>query len=119
MTRFTGPHASSSHASSFSASHVVEVGTIAGVKGETHAATLVLESVFEKRYDVTEALPFLCGEKSSLSVKDEPTLGRLHNLFVAATRPRQYLAFAMHRDRLAASRRSQLQSLGRSVEDVT
>ncbi|CAM2191465.1 UvrD-helicase domain-containing protein [Paraburkholderia kururiensis] len=119
MTRFTGPHASSSHASSSSASHVVEVGTIAGVKGETHAATLVLESVFKKRYDVTEALPFLCGEKSSLSVKDEPTLGRLHNLFVAATRPRQYLAFAIHRDRLAANRRRQLQSLGWSVEDVT
>ncbi|MBH9685852.1 UvrD-helicase domain-containing protein [Burkholderia cepacia] len=99
--------------------HGLSVETIAAVKGETHAATLVLECVYNRKYDVTASLPFLCGEKSSLTEKDANTLSRLHNLFVAATRPRHFLAFAIHETRLTATHRSRLEALGWSVIDVT
>jgi len=95
------------------------VETIAAVKGETHAATLVLECVYNRKYDVTASLPFLCGEKSSLTETDGNTLSRLHSLFVAATRPRHFLAFAIHQQRLTAAHRSRLEALGWVVEDVT
>jgi hypothetical protein len=95
------------------------VETIAAVKGETHAATLVLECVYNRKYDVTASLPFLCGDKSSLTETDGNTLSRLHSLFVAATRPRHFLAFAIHQQRLTAAHRSRLETLGWVVEDVT
>ncbi|MGF6902537.1 UvrD-helicase domain-containing protein [Paraburkholderia sp. GAS348] len=99
--------------------HGPVVETIAAVKGETHAATLVLECVYNRKYDVTASLPFLCGDKSSLTETDGNTLSRLHSLFVAATRPRHFLAFAIHQKRLTTAHRSRLEALGWVVEDVT
>lgn len=98
--------------------HGPSVATIAAVKGETHAATLVLECIYQRKYDVQASLPFLCGEKSSLTEKDDNTKSRLNNLFVAATRPRHFLAFAVHESRLADAHRSRLEALGWVVIDV-
>ncbi|VWB71855.1 UvrD-helicase domain-containing protein [Burkholderia metallica] len=99
--------------------HGLSVQTIAAVKGETHAATLVLECVYNRKYDVNASLPFLCGEKSSLTEKDVNTISRLNNLFVAATRPRHFLAFAIHETRLTDAHRSRLEALGWVVVNVT
>jgi len=99
--------------------HCLSVETIAAVKGETHAATLVLECVYNRKYDVTASLPFLCGNESSLTEKDAKTLSRLHNLFVAATRPRHFLAFAIHEARLTTAHQSRLKALGWVVLEVT
>lgn len=96
----------------------LSVETIAAVKGETHAATLVLECIYQRKYDVHTSLPFLCGEKSSLTETDDNTKSRLNNLFVAATRPRHLLAFAVHETRLTDAHRSRLEALGWSVIDV-
>lgn len=119
VASFTGQEAPAASMLGDAPAGDIEVATIASVKGETHAATLVLQSFFNKRYDVPDVLPFLCGTESSLSVKDGPLLRPLHNLFVAATRPRHYLAFAIHSNRLPADRRGQLAALGWSIMDVT
>ncbi|MDN7799348.1 UvrD-helicase domain-containing protein [Burkholderia vietnamiensis] len=121
-SRFSEPHAapgSSTQPATMTHGLSVCVDTIAGVKGETHAATLVLECVYNRKYDVTASLPFLCGEKSSLTETNAITLSRLHNLFVAATRPRHFLAFSIHESRLSAEHRSRLEALGWVVVDVT
>ena len=118
-TKFSGPIAAGAQPLGTTAIDGIDIATIASVKGETHAATLVLESFFNKRYDVADMLPFLCGEKSSVGVTHAQTLKFLHNMFVAATRPRRYLAFAIHCGRLQAQQRSQLLARGWSIVDVT
>ncbi|KUY69840.1 hypothetical protein WI25_15865 [Burkholderia cepacia] len=120
ISRFSGSQpAPLSLTQSETVAHGPSVETIAAVKGETHAATLVLECIYQRKYDVQASLPFLCGEKSSLTEKDDNTKSRLNNLFVAATRPRHFLAFAVHESRLADAHRSRLEALGWVVIDVT
>src|SRR5690606_18298284 len=48
----------------------MEVSTIHGVKGETHDATLVLETKFGTLYDVKEMLPFLVDDAHERPVFD-------------------------------------------------
>jgi len=97
----------------------VEFSTIAKVKGETHAATLVLESCYKGKYDITEAMPYLCGEVAVGPKLTIPMSRRLHNLFVAATRPRHLLAFTIHRARLSDVHRAKLVALEWDVIEVT
>lgn len=95
----------------------VHVATIAAVKGETHLATLVLESCFDKAYDLKSVLPFLCGDESAAAIADDALKSQVMNVFVASTRPRRLLAFAMHTDRASPAARAKLTARGWSVLD--
>lgn len=95
----------------------IEVSTIHGIKGETHDATLILETKYNKLFDVQEMIPYLC----------DPTLARpssdpahpntqasirasfMKRLYVAASRPRHLLCVAMHKDRVLDAQRELLQ----------
>jgi len=78
----------------------VEIGTIASVKGETHLATLVLESFNTRWFDVSRALPLLCGEKTLSDYSDDVSRSQIKNLFVAVSRPSKLLCLAVHQERL-------------------
>lgn len=97
----------------------VHIATIAAVKGETHLATLVLESCHDRKYDLESVLPFLCGNADASVVNDENLKNRLMNVFVGASRPRRLLAFAMHVDRVNADSRANLKARGWDVIDWT
>ena len=97
----------------------IHVATIASVKGETHLATLVLESCRRQRYDIKEVLPYLCGDKKAADVTDAMTEGQLMNIFVGASRPRKLLALAMHADRMNDQTRQKLEEVGWNVLDWT
>jgi DNA helicase II / ATP-dependent DNA helicase PcrA len=97
----------------------VHIATIAAVKGETHLATLVLESCFNMAYDLQSALPFLCGDQSAAAIADDALKSQVMNVFVASTRPRRLLAFAMHADRASLAAQTKLTAKGWSVLDWT
>lgn len=97
----------------------VQLATIAGIKGETHLATLVLESCRDRKYDLKSVLPYLCGDSDVAKVTDESLRDQLMNIFVAASRPRRLLAFAMHNDRASTDARKKLQDKGWTVADWT
>jgi DNA helicase II / ATP-dependent DNA helicase PcrA len=96
----------------------IHVSTIAGVKGETHLATLVMESYRKPSYDLQAALPFLCGEKQAGDVENEALQRQLRNLFVAVTRPRRLLCAAMHRDRLSPAYEAKLREASWEIREV-
>ncbi|CAL8473579.1 UvrD-helicase domain-containing protein [Caballeronia sp. S22] len=95
----------------------VQVATIASVKGETHLATLVLESCRQKVFDLKSTLPFLCGTSNPAVEKNEHKLRSLMNIFVAASRPKRLLAFAMHADRADVASMNALRAAGWEVKD--
>ncbi|MFG2592352.1 UvrD-helicase domain-containing protein [Streptomyces sp. NPDC048438] len=75
-------------------------GTIQSAKGETHAATLILECLEKtgKKFDVTEALRIIAeGTDPLRELKSVQAAVQL--VFVAATRPTHLLVLAAHRDR--------------------
>ncbi len=89
----------------------IRLGSIHSVKGETHTATLVLDSFFHKHH-LSELKPWILGEraggmKKKLRGKPEPEgsrmLGRLKLHYVAMTRPSHLLCLAMRRDAFIGS----------------
>lgn len=84
----------------------VRLGSIHSVKGETHTATLVLDSFFHKHH-LSELKPWLLGSKSGGStttprgkkvLEGIRMLGRLKLHYVAMTRPTHLLCLAMRKD---------------------
>ncbi|MFI6567063.1 UvrD-helicase domain-containing protein [Streptomyces sp. NPDC050534] len=92
--------------------------SIQRAKGETHAATLILECLDSRgrKYDVHETLALVA---QAQEVTDAPiTLRRAAQLlFVGATRPTHLLTFAVHRSRIEPHLAA-LQSRGWLVESV-
>lgn len=84
----------------------IRLGSIHSVKGETHTATLVLDSFFYDHH-LSELKPWLLGIKSGGSSVDRRgvtvsegnrMLGRLKLHYVAMTRPTHLLCMAMRKD---------------------
>jgi hypothetical protein len=84
----------------------IRLGSIHGVKGETHTATLVLES-FHQSHHLKKLLPWLTGKrpKKGMDNTGENTalIDRLKLHYVAMTRPSHLLALAMRKDAFSDS----------------
>ena len=95
----------------------LQLSTIAGVKGETHLATLVLESCVNKHYDLSELIPYLVGQETASKVTDPQRKSQLLNLFVAITRATRMTAIAVHADRVPEASLPLMQAAGWVVWD--
>ncbi|QTA38512.1 ATP-dependent helicase [Thermosipho ferrireducens] len=75
----------------------VFIDTVHGVKGETHTATLYLETFFKKKTDIERILEYLFNNKKSSSSKDilEKTL---RVVYVGISRPKKLLCIAVHKN---------------------
>lgn len=104
-----------SHGKSFD----LQLSTIASVKGETHLATLVLESCFMTHYDLSELIPYLMGTEAASEVTDPRRKSQLHNLFVAVTRATRMTAIAVHADRVPQASLPLMEAAGWNVWDWT
>lgn len=96
----------------------VEIGTVASMKGETHLATLVLESLGHpsRRFDLEEALPVLAGLKVRDPKMKDTILSQFRNLYVAMSRPTSFLCLAVNQTRVSADCLAALQEKGWVVE---
>lgn len=75
----------------------IHVGSIHSVKGETHTATLVLDTFF-RTHNIAKLKQWLLGKKSGGRTEDSATAKRLKQHYVAMTRPTHLLCLAMRQD---------------------
>ncbi|MFC5389229.1 UvrD-helicase domain-containing protein [Brevundimonas bullata] len=94
----------------------IDLNTIAGVKGETHDATLVLTSSKSKLYDVKEALGPLSGTAAARAKTTIPP--QLMNLFVGITRPKSLLCLAVVADHMTEPQKTALIGNGWLIQDL-
>lgn len=95
----------------------IKVGSIHSVKGETHTATLVLDTFYVKHH-LLMLKPWLLGAKLGAGSANKTLLSRLRQHYVAMTRPSHLLCLAMREDCLTESDIDQLKSLGWRVARV-
>ncbi|MEU0401888.1 UvrD-helicase domain-containing protein [Streptomyces sp. NPDC006197] len=93
-------------------------GSIQGAKGETHAATLLLECLDRRgsKHDIQETLKLLAGgdiERAQVTVQRAAQL-----IFVGATRPTHLLMLATHRQH-AAPYTEELVARGWSIHETS
>jgi len=104
----------------------IEVSTIHGVKGQTHDATLILETKYRSYWDIKESLDFFIDESKQrpLEDHDHPTqrtsiqASFLKKLYVAASRPRHLLCLAIHKDHISHEQIEALNAKGWNIEQV-
>ncbi len=103
----------------------IRLGSIHSVKGETHTATLVLDSFFHNHH-LSELKPWLLGVKSggsSINLRGKQILegprivGRLKLHYVAMTRPTHLLCLAMRKDAFGEEELDTLASRGWRIFD--
>lgn len=107
----------------------VEISTIHGVKGETHDATLILETKYYT-HDVHAMLPYLTKERPAeiypnIKLKRAPTNVKnvekmanqkfMRQLYVAMSRPKHLLCIAAHKDRITEKYINSLNKVGWSI----
>jgi len=78
----------------------IEVGTVHSVKGETHTATLYLETYYKKT-DSQRLLPFLKGGYPPKLLSKPEHIENLKIAHVAMSRPTHLLAFACRKDNIS------------------
>lgn len=85
--------------------------SIHGVKGETHAATLVVETYMNRSHDMKTLLPVLCGNKPATSLNGT-AVGHCKRIFVGITRPSELVCLAIFAEHLKPADAKQLEQMG-------
>ena len=88
----------------------IQVATVHSVKGETHAATLFLETKNYK-YESEHFGAQLCGEPFRQRKGDSNVLQALKIAYVALSRPKYLLAYAIHKDRFQLLDKGKLEQI--------
>ncbi len=102
----------------------IDVGTIHSAKGQTHTATLVVETFF-KRHDLEDLLPWICGYKIGLTDDEgKERRERMRLIYTAMTRPSHLLCLAMRKEAFLqfnqnTDAKDKLSKLGWTLEDLT
>ena len=96
----------------------VRVGSIHSVKGETHTATLVMDTYYYAHH-LTTLRPWLLGNKSGGNDEGDPVQRRLKLHYVGMTRPARLLCLAMRDDALNKAEITKLRERGWRVGRVS
>lgn len=89
--------------------------SIHGVKGETHAATLIVETFFSKTWDMKSLLPVITQTRNVLSLNDTEK-GHCKKLFVGITRPTDLICLAIFSEHVSEKDIELLEKIGWHVE---
>jgi len=73
----------------------MEVATIHSIKGETHAATLVVETTFGRSHDISKVFTYLVNQQPPKPTSQ--TIKFMKQIYVAMTRPRHLVCLAVHK----------------------
>lgn len=105
----------------------VEVTTIHGVKGETHAATLVMETKFDKYFDITCLLEYFVNDDIERPIESFDSPGKkghvlatfMKKLFVAMSRPRYLVCLSVQKSSMTEQLAAALTEKGWVIRDLT
>ncbi|HHX4060237.1 MAG: hypothetical protein ACN6QT_27930 [Burkholderia contaminans] len=117
----TAPAVTTCHALDHGRSIQFDLGTVASMKGETHSASLVLESYGgnSRKFDVALGLEYIAGMPSKALAKLPKTQqAQMRNLYVAMSRPTTLLCLAANENRVPQKIRDALAKKGWHIQTM-
>lgn len=97
----------------------IHIGTTHSVKGETHHATLVLETQKRHIFDGQEVAPFLGADPGARQPRNQTAAEMLRVMFVSVSRPSRLLCMAIHKDHVPVVSWDELHARGWQIRDIT
>jgi hypothetical protein len=96
------------------------LGTVAGMKGETHLASLVLECYGgrTRKFDVEVALGCIAGLGKGIGGLSVTQKEQMRSVYVAMSRPTRFLCLAANEARVATATRDALVARGWRIEQL-
>lgn len=94
----------------------IQVDTVHGVKGQTHQATLFLETCFSNSFDVPKVLRRLCDDLPRARDQGPRYFHDMKVAFVAFSRPEHLVCAAVHVSRFPGEHEAALEEMGWKVE---
>jgi hypothetical protein len=91
------------------------------MKGETHVASLILESYggSSRKFDISLALEYIAGSNTkSIAKLPKTQRAQMRNIYVAMSRPTQFLCLAANENRVSQTIRDKMKSQGWHIEEV-
>ncbi|MDU9034250.1 UvrD-helicase domain-containing protein [Pseudomonas corrugata] len=115
-----GPHRSICTIEKSGRSLNIHIGTLASMKGETHLATLVMESLGHpsRRFDLELALPIIAGIGTRAKKTPESQLSQFRNLYVGMSRPTSFLCLAVNAERVSDECKTALAEQGWTISHL-
>jgi DNA helicase II / ATP-dependent DNA helicase PcrA len=95
----------------------IKLGTIHSVKGQTHDATLLLDTHYHGS-ELKALLPILLGERPKKQLKEKRFPQRMRRAYVALTRARNLVCLAMHKEIVDTSTRLELTKVGWVIQEI-
>jgi len=89
------------------------------MKGQTHTATLVLDTYYKGKHRLATLIPWLLGAKLGKGTEGPVSLLRLKQHYVAMTRPSHLLCLAMREDAFRKGELDRLKSMHWRIARVT
>lgn len=98
----------------------ISTGTVAGMKGETHLASLVLESYggVSKKFDLELALQCIAGLGKGIAKLSPTQRDQMRTVYVAMSRPTHFLCLAANESRVSLETRKALEAKGWQIEHM-
>ncbi|MEQ8554910.1 MAG: UvrD-helicase domain-containing protein [Cyclobacteriaceae bacterium] len=94
----------------------IRVNTIHGVKGETHTATLYLETYYQKKHESERLIEFIKGNYDTKLAKKSQHIESLKMAYVGMTRPSHFLCVALQSSRVK-NHLEELSNAGWTIND--
>lgn len=94
----------------------IKIGTVHSVKGETHTATLYLESYFNKSFESKRLIDYFVGTHNA--PKNDAYRTTLKVCYVGLSRPTHFLCVAFQNDHISEANLISLQENGWIIERV-
>jgi DNA helicase-2/ATP-dependent DNA helicase PcrA len=95
----------------------IEVGTIHSVKGETHDATLIMETKYHKN-DISSMLDYFINNDLDAPTEKSRKAGFMRRLYVAASRPRHLLCLALNKEHITPDQIEALKAKGWCIKVI-
>lgn len=95
----------------------IKVGTIHSAKGETHTATLYLETIYYEQYESDRLIDFIKGIYNKDLAKKLRHIESLKMAYVGITRPSHFLCLAIHNSRII-KHEAELEKSGWKIERI-
>ena len=94
----------------------INIGSIHSAKGRTHLSTLVLDTKYKGKYNISSIVDYLCGEE--IKSPNATEIWRIRCQYVAMTRAKGLLCMALPKEAISQEQKNKMINIGWIFKEI-